>query len=236
MARDLDPRGEQYVRLSELDGYRVAPDDPDPRGWTIVDSEYVTVGEVKDLIVDTAVMKVRFFEVDLGGDDRDRHVRIPAEHIDLASKERRAVIRGLLRNDLGRFRGAGTLPAGAGIAAAAPTPGPLPAVPAREREAPEPVGKTMDTEHVSQPVERLVERVRIERRPVPAEDQRSAGAAVRGPGAEEIRVPIIEEELVVEKRPVVKEELVIRKEVVSETETVEADLRREHVKGDAHHG
>jgi stress response protein YsnF len=41
-------------------------------------------------------------------------------------------------------------------------------------------------------------------------------------------VPVIEEEVVVEKRPVAKEEVRIRKDVVSDTETVE-DVRREEV-------
>ena len=40
---------------------------------------------------------------------------------------------------------------------------------------------------------------------------------------DEIRVPVIEEEIVVQKRPVVKEEIRLRKEVVEE------DVRREEV-------
>ncbi len=49
------------------------------------------------------------------------------------------------------------------------------------------------------------------------------------PAEGEIRIPIVEEELVIEKRPVVREVLVIRKRVVTETRDVEADLRRERV-------
>ena len=45
----------------------------------------------------------------------------------------------------------------------------------------------------------------------------------------EIRVPIIEEELVIEKRPVVKEELVIRTHTVTEERTIHADVRKERV-------
>ena len=40
-------------------------------------------------------------------------------------------------------------------------------------------------------------------------------------------MPVTEEELIVEKRPVVKEELIITKERASETQNVEADLRKE---------
>jgi uncharacterized protein (TIGR02271 family) len=45
----------------------------------------------------------------------------------------------------------------------------------------------------------------------------------------EIRVPIMEEEIVVEKRPVVKEEIVVTREVATETENVEAEVRREQI-------
>ena len=40
-------------------------------------------------------------------------------------------------------------------------------------------------------------------------------------------MPLMEEEVVVEKRPVVKEELVIGRRVVEERDTVEAEVRRE---------
>ncbi|HZB83574.1 MAG TPA: DUF2382 domain-containing protein, partial [Rubrobacteraceae bacterium] len=47
-------------------------------------------------------------------------------------------------------------------------------------------------------------------------------------------VPVIEEEIVVEKRPVVKEEIRLRKEVVEDEEIVEEDVRREEVDIDDH--
>ena len=48
-------------------------------------------------------------------------------------------------------------------------------------------------------------------------------------GGSVIRVPIVEEQLVVERRPVVREVLVIRKRAVERQQVVEADLRRERV-------
>jgi uncharacterized protein (TIGR02271 family) len=45
----------------------------------------------------------------------------------------------------------------------------------------------------------------------------------------EIRIPIIEEEIVVEKRPVVKEEIRLRKNVVEEEEVIEEEVRKEEV-------
>ena len=46
---------------------------------------------------------------------------------------------------------------------------------------------------------------------------------------EEIRIPLIEEELVVQKRPVVKEEIRVRKKIVEEEEVIEEDVRREEI-------
>jgi uncharacterized protein (TIGR02271 family) len=94
------------------------------------------------------------------------------------------------------------------------------------------VHKTVETEQVHEPVTRQVERVHVERRAV--EDERPGTIEARVEG-DEIRIPITEEEVVVEKRPVVKEEIVITKDVAQQTETVDAELRRERVEveGDA---
>jgi hypothetical protein len=51
-------------------------------------------------------------------------------------------------------------------------------------------------------------------------------------GEEIIRVPVVEEELVVQRRPVVKEVVIIRKRTITEERVVEADLRRERVEVD----
>ena len=80
-----------------------------------------------------------------------------------------------------------------------------------------------DRERLAVPKKR--QEVRMER--VPIEE----GAAVSEPeiGDDEIRIPVIEEEIVIEKRPVVKEEIRLRKEVVEEEEVVEEDVRKEEV-------
>ncbi len=80
-----------------------------------------------------------------------------------------------------------------------------------------------DRERLAVPKKR--QEVRVER--VPVEE----GAAVSEPetGEDEIRIPVIEEEIVIEKRPVVKEEIRLRKEVVEEEEVVEEDVRKEEV-------
>lgn len=93
------------------------------------------------------------------------------------------------------------------------------------------VDKDVETRHVRENVPVRHEEVVVERRPA------SAGMSAK-PRIEEdeVRVPVTEEELVVDKRAVPKEELVVRKQEVVENETVEADLRREkaevHREGD----
>jgi uncharacterized protein (TIGR02271 family) len=95
------------------------------------------------------------------------------------------------------------------------------------------IEKRVETRHVSEQVPLSHEEVTIERRPL--EPGMHASGRI---GEEEIRVPLSEEEAVVQKRVVPKEELVVRKRQVEETEMVEADLRRERVdvdtRGDVH--
>lgn len=86
--------------------------------------------------------------------------------------------------------------------------------------------KTVETEHVHEPVTVQREEVTIERRPVRAD---AASNTTISSDENEIRIPVMEEEVVVEKRPVVKEEIVVRKHAVSEDKDVEADLRKERV-------
>lgn len=94
------------------------------------------------------------------------------------------------------------------------------------------VRKHVDTEHVSRPVILRHEEVTIERRPLSADQ--AAGAVSIGED-NEIRIPIAEEQLVVEKRVVPKEELVITKHTSSKEQTVEADVRKERVDVDRSH-
>ncbi len=88
------------------------------------------------------------------------------------------------------------------------------------------VRKTVETKHVEQPVTRRREEVEVERRPIQG-DRPTTGAADFKEG--ETTIPLMEEEVVVEKRPVAKEEVVIRKHAVEDTENVGADLRKERV-------
>jgi uncharacterized protein (TIGR02271 family) len=80
-----------------------------------------------------------------------------------------------------------------------------------------------DRERVTVPKRRQevrVDRVRVE------EGREDSEAEI---GEDEVSVPVVEEEIVVEKRPVVKEELRIRKNIVEEEQVVEEDVRKEQI-------
>ena len=85
-----------------------------------------------------------------------------------------------------------------------------------------------ETEHLEVPKKRTevtVERVPVREGTAPGEET----TATPQIGDEEIVVPVVEEEVVVEKRPVVKEEIRIRKQVVEDVVVVDEDVRKEEV-------
>jgi uncharacterized protein (TIGR02271 family) len=246
-------------KLSDVDDLEVAPDDPDVRGWNVVDAGDRVIGEIDDLIVDPRAMKVRFVTIDLDRDalnlQEERCVVVPIENVQLDRNEERARLIGIDRTgvlqlqparageweaDHRSFTREGTdVTESAGVRAGT-TERTGQTGETKEtrltRSAEElrigkrsvaagevRVGKHVETEHVRQPVEKTRERVIVERRPVTGEMRADAGISESA----EIRVPVVEEEVVVDKRPVVKEEIVISKERISETEQVEADVRRE---------
>jgi len=85
--------------------------------------------------------------------------------------------------------------------------------------------KTVDTRHVEQEVPLIHEEVTIERRPI-TDANASDDIEIR---EDSIRIPVMAEEAVVEKRVVGREEVVLRKQQITETETVEEDLRKERL-------
>ena len=88
-----------------------------------------------------------------------------------------------------------------------------------------------DKERIEVPKKRV--EVTVERVPVndstPVEGEIATSPEI---AEEEIVIPIVEEEVVVEKRAVVKEEIHIHKEVVEDVEVVEEDVRKEEVEID----
>jgi uncharacterized protein (TIGR02271 family) len=78
-----------------------------------------------------------------------------------------------------------------------------------------------DRERIEVPTRR--EEVSVERVPV---DGEATEAQI---GADEVSVPVVEDEVVVQKKPVAREEIRVRKDVVHEQQIVEEDVRREEV-------
>ena len=98
----------------------------------------------------------------------------------------------------------------------------------REREAGAiNVRKRIRTDRETMEVPTRREEVSVDRVPVEGE---TSGAEIGDD--DEVRIPVTEEEVVVEKRPVAKEEVRIRKDVVEDTEVVEEDVRREEIEID----
>ena len=235
-------------RLSDASDVAIAPDEHDISGWDVLDGDHQEIGEVEELIVDTGTMKVRYLEIDLDSDltgfDDDRRVVVPITLAQLDPDEHHVLLSGIDRDQLQRLPTFDTL-SSSGDTSAQPSSyasAPRPTANTTEgqqritRSAEElrvgkrevaagevRVGKHVETERVRTPVTIEEERVTIERRPVSGEMRADAHIGDAG----EIVVPVVEEEVVVDKRAVVKEELVIGKERVSRTETVETDVRRE---------
>lgn len=53
------------ARLRDLRDFKVAEGDPDVRGWPVHASDGHRIGQVHDLLVDTAAMKVRYLDVEI---------------------------------------------------------------------------------------------------------------------------------------------------------------------------
>ena len=229
------------TRLSDADDVDIASGEPDVRGWDVTLGDDTKVGEVDDLIVDRSAMKVRYLDVDLDKStlslDSDRHVLVPIAAAQLDTDDNEVVLRGYDRSSIvalpavdqaqldtsydSRYRGSAAPPSTARERKLTRSAEEL-KVGRREVKAGEVhIGKHVETEHVSQPVQRSREVVNVSRRPA------SGDATDTRTSEKEIVVPVMEEEIVVEKRPVVKEELVVSKERTTEQQNVEADLKRE---------
>ena len=86
--------------------------------------------------------------------------------------------------------------------------------------------KTVETERVQEQVQLRHDEVSVERRPVTDPSLVSGQAQI---GEDEIRIPIMEEQVVMQKILVPREEIIVRKSAVVENQTVQADVRRERL-------
>ena len=228
MPREFAPG--KLKRLSDAD-LSVADGEPDVRGWDVVSADGRDVGEVEDLIVDTDAMKVRYLEVDIDGQHQADDVFVPIASADLDRDRKRVIVRGSL-SSLPEFSSRATRHTDADRADVDRSAsgerrltraeeqveiGKRPVTAGEVR-----VGKHVETEHRRENVTVSREEVHVERRPV--SDGRTADIRASD---QEIRVPVVEEQVIVEKHPVVKEELIVSKETVQENRPVDVDVRKE---------
>ena len=247
-----DARG--LVPLENLDDLEVADGYTDIRGFDAYLPDGRKIGEVDELLVDTAARRVAAITLDLTDDGpdigRETHPRVAIEHVEIDTPSRRVLIASAGLGALGISGGAATAGTATGGLFADATRRDTAAGEQRMTLAEEEldvrkermaagsvdVHKHVETEHVRESVPVMREEVTVERRPI-TEPHAGTGARFEG---DEIRIPVVEEEIVMEKRPVVREELVVRKTQVQDEQVVEADLRREraevHESGEVRHG
>ena len=171
--------------LSRLEGFQVGPHQLDPRGWKVLTPEGRAVGQVKDLIVDTERMRARYLDVELDTSafelHDDPHVLVPVERARREGDHHRLIVDGFTAARVAEL------------------------IEARDRhragfwdqwwaggaESPD-AGR-----QVSRPVRSLGEGGTVAQ-----DDLRRALDEVR-PG-EQVRIPVVAEEIVVERRPVIR--------------------------------
>jgi len=102
-------RMERFERLSYLRDFTVARDQVDPRGWKVLNVEGHVVGEVKELIVDTDRMRAAYLDVELDRkafELRDPHVLVPMSRARRDGDHRRLIVEGLTRERIADLRAA----------------------------------------------------------------------------------------------------------------------------------
>src|SRR5579883_2673580 len=232
----------RYSTLSSNPNPSTGRDLKDLRDWELRNGGDDKLGTVKDVLIDDGG-QARYALVDVGWLLNPHHVLIPLRAVELDDERRALIMDGVTKDELKR------LPEYSDQGAV----GDSYDREFRESMAASASGRTADAEgtsdmqadaetgrevHVQRVEEELAvgkrrvqagavdvhKTVEIERRPV------REGTPDKGEVAEdEVRVPLMAEELVVEKRPVVKEEVVVRKRAVEDTKTAEADLRKERI-------
>jgi photosynthetic reaction center H subunit len=96
MQRESTDRSERLLALSNIKEYRVAKGESDIRGWDVVTRDHKRIGEVHELIVDPAAMKVRYLDIALDKnllETRDRtHILVPIAGATLDDDDNRVYV------------------------------------------------------------------------------------------------------------------------------------------------
>jgi uncharacterized protein (TIGR02271 family) len=227
-----DVKDQGLVSLDE-DDWAVAEGEPDVRGWRVVTADDKKIGEVDDLLADPTAMKVHYITVDLDSElaagQGENTIRIPISRARLHETDRTVVV-DFPAGNLKGFDSAPSQPWKNDEIRMTRSAEELRVGKRQVRAGEVEVKKRVEAEHVREPVKLRFEDVDVQRRPV----TESAAHPDVEISADEIRVPIYEEEAVVEKRPVLKEEVIISKRPTEKTETIDADVRKDRIDVDAH--
>ena len=167
-------RPRRYEPLSRIGEYKVEKHQIDPRGWKVLSPDGRAVGEVKDLVVDTERMRAHYLDVELDTSLFDLHGD-PHVLVPVEHAHRDGEQRRLIVDGLTAART-------------------VELIEARDRHADTfweqwwtgGIDSTSSTRTVDQPVAR--------------QDLQRALDEVR-PG-EQVRIPVVDEEIIVERRPV----------------------------------
>jgi uncharacterized protein (TIGR02271 family) len=232
--------------LSRMQDFQIGGDSPDVRGWDVLANDGKKIGKVEDMLVDRNGREVRYLAV--GRDrglfstlmgDSSGYVLIPVEDVRLY-RDGKVYLDSLGSSEIGSMqeydlesfnRSEGFAQGGASDRLNTGTAQREARVTVSEEElavgkrtvssGEVGVQKRVETEHVREAVPVMREEVTVERRPVTGT---GTTAEIRD---DEIRVPLTQEEVVVQKRVVPKEELVIKKHQVQGEQVVEDDVRKE---------
>jgi uncharacterized protein (TIGR02271 family) len=254
--RHQDTRGtlpNDLERIENQGEIQLSRDQADPRGYDLYGRDDQKIGTVKGLLASRSTKQPYFAIVDTGNGSGHKQFAIPLECLGVNELEHKAY--GPFTRE--QFQAAPEYRVGGGdyhtawaywsglrasdaawqsaSAATGEVRVPVREETAQVRKEQRQVGEVgirkeveVETQHISEPVTHT--RVVAERRAVPPGEQYQVdpNAATLREG-ETVRVPVVKEELKVEKVPRVTEEVVIRQE--TETEQVERDvqLRRERV-------
>jgi sporulation protein YlmC with PRC-barrel domain len=189
MSSERAAPAQRLERMSRMRDYAVEGREPDPRGWTVVDRDGRAVGEVKDLFVDVDRMSATYLDVELDakafdlGGD-DPHVLVPVQR---AHRDgRRLVVDDISREWVADLRSA------------------------RERDRVEFWDRWWDRSAPRRDRDSDTVATARTRRVEPDHLQRVIDEVRPG---QEVRIPVVKEEIVVERRPIEREEIVTNRAV-----------------------
>lgn len=237
--------------LSRTDDFKVAKDSPDVRGWDVIGSDGKRVGKVEHLLIDPAARLVRYLGVDLDrslapgrtrGDRSGDHVLVPVDTARLSRDHRDRLYipesstqlsdlpvydQDSIQKHLGSTEHHRARPEAHRTGQEAEQRITLSeeevVVGKRAVQTGEAtIGKRVETGHIRETVPVTREEVTVERRPATA----AAGTEPRI-SQDEIRIPLMHEEVVVGKKVVPKEELVVTKHRTTGEERIDETVRKE---------